>query len=274
VGGRAQPGLTAQPELTAYPRPVRRALLEPLVFSSAWVAAAAAALACAAALAMDSRPTVPVVGLAFCGTLVIYNVDRLRDLPRDRVTAPRRSAFVERWRHALVGLVAVAALVSVVFGWRLGPAAIALLAPVLFAGLLHRRLKRFAAWKPVYLSAAWTLVVVGLPAIAAAAPQHLPWIAAITGVTIVANAIASNLRDDEAWATRFGAAVPVRIARGCAVLAILGGLAAPGSVRPLLLLPLATLLALLRFRSDELYGLVVVDGALLVGALLALPLLG
>jgi hypothetical protein len=42
-------------------------------------------------------------------------------------------------------------------------------------------------------------------------------------------------------------------------------------VRPLVCIPLATLAALAFFRADERYGLVVVDGALWAGALLALP---
>jgi hypothetical protein len=44
-------------------------------------------------------------------------------------------------------------------------------------------------------------------------------------------------------------------------------LAAPAGQRALLGIPALELLALLRFRADERYGLVVVDGALGLGAL-------
>jgi len=65
---------------------------------------------------------------------------------------------------------------------------------------------------------------------------------------------------------------PLRIARGCAALGIACALAAPTGVRPLGLVPLATLAALVPFHPGERYGLVTVDGALLIGALGALPL--
>ena len=252
---------------------MRGALLDPLVFSSAWVGAAAAALSTATALAMGAQPVASAVGLAFCGTLVVYNVDRLRDLPRDRATSPLRSAFVTKHRRALGTLALLAALASVALALRCGPTAIALLAPVLAAGLFHRRLKRFGWWKPFYVSAAWTAVVVGLPAVLATEPRHVGWIVSLLGATIVANVVASNVRDGEARSARVGAGVPLRIARGCAVLAILTAIFAPAAARALLPVPLATLAALAAFRDDERYGLVVVDGALLVGALLALPLL-
>ncbi len=254
-------------------QPRLRSWLGPIVFSSAWVAAAAAALSAATALAMRARPSASALALAFCGTFVVYNVDRLRDLPRDRKTSPLRSAFVTTHRRALTAITALAGAASVALAFQLGPRAIALLAPVLAAGLLHRRLKRFGWWKPVYVSAAWTAVVVGLPAAIAVGPRHLPWIGAIVGATVVANVIASNLRDGEAFSARFGARVPLRVASGFAAFASLCGVAAPDAVRPLLLVPLLTLAALAKFRADEHYGLVVVDGALLLGALLALPLL-
>lgn len=256
-----------------YPPAVRDSLFLPLVYSSAWVSAAATALAAAAALAMRSHPHPSTLLLVFCGTLVIYNVDRLRDLERDRTTSPLRSAFVTAHRGELIGLAAAAAVASIPLGLLAGTGAIALLAPVLAAGLLHRRLKRFGWWKPWYVSGAWTAVVVGLPAVVATAPEHVAWIAALVGTTLAANVIASNLRDDEAVSARFGRRAPLHIASGCALLSTGIALAAPPALRPLLLLPLLTLASLVRFHKGELYGLVVVDGALLLGALLALPLL-
>lgn len=247
--------------------------LDPLVFSSVWVASAAAALSLATALAMRTRPNVATLLLIFCGTLVVYDVDRLRDLRRDRVTSPLRSAFVAAHRRALVSTVLLAGAASLVLAPPQGPRALVLLAPVLAAGLLHRRLKQHGWWKPLYVSAAWTAVVVGLPAVVSPWPRDPCWSGAIVGATLVANVIASSLRDDEAWSARFGAGVPLRIARGVALLAVLVAAVAPAPVRSLLPIPLLTLAALAGFRADERYGLVVVDGALLVGALLALPLL-
>ena len=244
-----------------------------LAFSSLWVAAAAAALCTAASVAMGLRPSAWAVGLAAAGTLVVYNVDRLRDLERDRTTSPDRSAFVAAHRTPLLVLVGLAALASAGLALRFGLGGIALLAPVLAVGLLHRRLKRHVWWKPLYVTAAWTVVTVGLPTQTGPA-RHVVWVAAIVAATVFANVIASNLRDGEAVSVRLGPGAPLFIARSLALLAALCALAAPAGVRALVVLPLVLLATLLRFRADERYGLVVVDGALLVGALVALPLLG
>jgi 4-hydroxybenzoate polyprenyltransferase len=243
-----------------------------MAFTSLWVAASAGALCAAASRALGAEPSVALVALAAAGTVVVYNVDHLRDVERDLATSPRRTAFVQRWRAALIALSAAAALVAGALTWLAGPRAIALLAPIAATGLLHRRLKRFAWWKPLYVSAAWTAVVVGLPLAAGAPARHTAWVAAIASVTIAANVIASNLRDREAPAARFGARVPLRLARGLALAASGLALAAPAGVRSLAPVPLATLAALAGFRPTELYGFIAVDGALLAGALIALAL--
>jgi 4-hydroxybenzoate polyprenyltransferase len=248
-------------------------LFELLAFTALWVAASATALCAAAGRAMGARPAVAVLAIAAAGTVFVYNVDRLRDVARDRATSPRRTAFVERWRGPLVAFTIGAAAVAAGLALRAGPAAIALLAPIAAIGLLHRRLKRFAWWKPFYVSGAWTAVVVGLPAATGASARDVPWIAAIVGATIGANVIASNLRDREApAAVRFGPRVPMRIARGLALAATALALAAPDGARSLAPIPLATLAALAAFRPTELYGFIAVDGALLAGALVSLAM--
>ena len=246
--------------------------LEGLAFSSLWVAAAAAALCAATGRALGVAPDATPLALAAAGTFVVYSVDRLRDLARDRDTSPRRTAFVEAARTPLALGAALAAAAAAVLAWRAGPPVWALLAPVAGLGFFHRRLKRFVWWKPFYVSGAWTAVVVGLPAAAAppGAPRPLGWVVAVVALTVLANVIASNVRDDEAPSARFGPGVPLGLARGLAVVALLLALAAPPPVKPLAMLPLATGAALAAFHPGELYGLLTVDGALLLGALGAL----
>jgi len=246
--------------------------LDALAFSSLWVAAAAGALCAASARAMGLTASAATLGLAVCGTLVVYNVDRLRDLDRDRATTPLRSAWVEAHRPWMVATTGIAMLLAFLLALRAGGRAIALLAPVLLLGTLHRRLKRFALWKSFYITLAWVAVTVGLPAVTGPAPRHVGWTTAALFATILANVIVSNVRDGEAVSALLGEGVPLRIARGCAVLGIACALAAPTSVRPVGLVPLATLVALVPFHPGERYGLVTVDGALLFGALGALPL--
>jgi hypothetical protein len=245
------------------------ALVDALAFSSLWVAAAAGALCAAASLAMGAAPALPVVGIAVAGTLFVYNVDRLRDVERDRATTPERSAFVARHRGALTGLAGAAVATSLAFALRVGAGPALLLLPVLAAGLAHRRLKRIPFAKSAYVTAAWLLVVVALPAVAGPATANAAWTAGVLGAAVFANAIASNVRDAEAAVARVGARPALNAARALAGVGVLLGAAAPPPVRPLLAVPLATLATLLAFREGERYGLIVVDGALLAGALLA-----
>ena len=247
-------------------------LLDAVVFSSLWLAAAAAVLVAASSRALGAPVDPASAALAACGTLVVYNVDRLRDTRRDLVTAPERTRFVQAHRRALVALTLLAGVASAALASRLGHAAALLLASVLLVGLLHRRLKRAALIKPLYVTAAWLAVVVGLPCYTASQPLRVGWVLASLGCALLANAIASNLRDDEAGTPGSRRARALRVARGTALVGIVAALSGPPEVRALSAVPLATLAVLLPFHPGERYGLVAVDGALLAGALLALTL--
>jgi len=243
--------------------------LDALVFSSVWVAAAAGALATASSFAMGVPVSIPAVGLAFTGTLVVYNVDRLRDIERDRATTPQRSAFVDRHGGGLALLAGGAGLAASVFAIFAGPRVWLLLAPVLALGLLHRRIKHLTFGKSAYITAAWIAVVVLVPAAIGPNATAIGWAAAFSASAIFANSIACNIRDREVAAALLGERRALFVARACAVCGCLLGLIAPAPARSLVALPLTTLLVLLPFRPSERYGLVVVDGALLVGAVIA-----
>jgi hypothetical protein len=248
-------------------RPRRRSrLLDALAFSSLWVAAAAAALAAACSLAMGVPVAAAAVGLAFAGTLVVYNVDRLRDLDADRTTAPDRSAFVAEHGGALALLTLAAAAGSLVFALAAGPRAWAVLVPILGLGLLHRRIKHLGFGKSAYITGAWLGVVAGVPAVIDPAATQLAWALGITAPALFANAVASNVRDADVAAARFGPRPALGVARACAALGVAVAAAAPMPARSLIAVPAATLLALLPFRPGERYGLLLVDGALLAGA--------
>jgi hypothetical protein len=247
--------------------------LDALAFSSLWVALAASALVWATSLALGAPPSVSLVALVFGGTLVVYGVDRLRDMTRDAAVAPRRTTFVAQHRRPLAMLVGLSALVSVGAAGALGWRPVALLLPVLGLGLLHRRIKRFAWAKSAYVVLAWLMVVVGLPALTIPSATDWPWAALVLGPSLLANAIASNVRDHEAGVRWWGARRALSAARTAAVAGVVLGAAAPVALRALGIVPLATLVALGPFRADERYGLLVVDGALLAGGAAAVLVL-
>jgi len=248
-----------------------------VLFSGIWPAVVASALVavCDRALGGESVPSSTpwgAMGLAATGTLLVYNIDRLRDLDRDQPSAPARTAFVEQHRRRLVGLSALAGLASLPLAMLQPPLAWWLCAMALALGLLHRRLKGHLAGGVIYVTAAWLMVVVGLPAVGRSPweidASSLVWVSITMGLIISANLLGSELRELEPG--------PRTLRR----LQIARVLAAAGSLWPSLepstgaLVPVGacTFLALLWFRFDERYGLGVLDGALLLGALLGLAL--
>jgi hypothetical protein len=254
-------------------------MLDAFAFSSALVACAALALTAASALALGLAAEPAVLALAFCGTLVVYCVDRVRDLARDAQTSPLRSAFVARHRRALLALAGAAVCAALAAGAAAGTPVVAVAAAVAACGFAHRRLKRFAWAKPIYLTSAWTAVAVGMPAAAALGARTpetasvlaaaLARVALIVGATVQANVVLSNLRDAEGIAGRVGERWARALAAGFVALALAAALLGPPAQRGLAALPAATALAIAAFRPGERYGALAVDGALLLGATLA-----
>jgi hypothetical protein len=260
------------------------ASLEALAFSAVLPASVAGALVMAAGFSLVGEALYFSAGMAFAGTLVVYNVDRLRDLERDRRASPRRSEFVSRHRHMLVGLVALGSAGAAVLGWRAGPATALLCASVLLPALLHRRIKHHPDAKALYVTAAWVTVTVGLPGIRALQVRvpdalaselslvgdvggRIALIACIYAAAIGANLIASNVRED---GDQTAGRRAVWRARGLAAIGVLIAIAAPPPLGALGWIPLAQLAGLIAFRVEERTRLIVVDGCLLLGALAAL----
>ncbi|MBW2385632.1 MAG: hypothetical protein JRG92_18530 [Deltaproteobacteria bacterium] len=247
-------------------------LLDVVAFSGALPAVVAAALAAATGTVLvpdsQSGALATVAGLAAAGTLVIYSVDRLRDLERDRETAPGRTHFVQTHRRYVLAATVAGAAACVPLALRMPPGVWALCAGVLTLGLWHRRLKGRAPWKVLYVAAAWLGVVVGLPVVAGggAALRPLAAVLAALGVTIAANLLASDLREHSLTRARQR---DLAIARALAIAGTLFCLL-DRRTWALIPIPLFEALSLLGFRTSERYGLVVVDGALLVGAGLSL----
>jgi hypothetical protein len=208
------------------------------------------------------------LALAGAGTFLVYNVDRLRDLTRDRGSSPARTAFVERNQRVLIGLCVAAALTSALCAWSQPPWAWLLLGIAFGLGIFHRRLKGHPAFGILYVALAWVIVVVGLPVVQGPPGSHLGADIALTAATlgfvIAANLVGSELREAEP-----GPSTDTRL-KTARFLALGGLLVSWMAPDPLLPIALANLVALLFFRPSERYGLGVLDGAILAGALIGL----
>ncbi len=256
------------------------AALDGLAYSSSLAGLVAGALVLSVTLAMGHPVDAGLTILALAGTVAVYNVDRLRDLERDRTLAPARSAFVDEHSRTLRVLTAAAMLACALCGTQLSTAGFGICAAVLGLGLAHRRLKRLRGIKTVYLVCSWLLVTVGLPAVGgrqspAIDAERLFWVAAIIGPAVTANLLASNLdrgreaRTPAPKAKRRKLAVSIATAGLGMAFALVG----PESVRPLGAVAAAQFVALVRYREGEAYLARTVDGSLLAGAALAIALL-
>ena len=244
--------------------------IDAIGFGNGVVAAAAAALAAAASRAMELRPDPWVLLLAASGTLVVYGLDRMRNVARDGAKAPLRTAWVERHRRTLLATTGFATACALTAGVLCGPRVIAVAAGVAALGLAHRRIKHLVFGKPAYLILSWTVVAVVLPLARDPGGRHVAWVAGVVALAMWANVILSNLKDREGAAAFFGA----RMARRAAFFWSLAGtglaLAGPASVAVLAPIPALTFVAVLFFRPSERYAVWAVDGALLAGSVVSL----
>jgi 4-hydroxybenzoate polyprenyltransferase len=252
--------------------------MEGLAFSGGLAAAIGAALSGAASLAIGAPDALTWAILTASGTFIVYALDRLRDVDRDGVTSPLRTAFVVRNRkrlYAAVGLTAIGFVVALLDA----PRSIVLLCIAIGGiGLLHRRLKENAALKVAYVSLAWVAACVGMPWFASGREHAGLWVGAILLGGLAANLIASNSRKPgppPGKAFDPGNEVMVLwVARAMAFTGIVIAVAAPETLRPLLWIPACEGLALAAFQPTERYGQFAVDGGLLLGALAATAHLG
>lgn len=258
--------------------PLGRAL-DLLAFTGLWPAAVAAGLVAACADVLVDAPALGprVVGMALAmgGTLVVYNVDRLRDIEGDRRTAPERSRFVDGHRESLAALAVASAGACIPLAMMLPPPSWWVCAAALGLGLFHRRLKgRRPGFAIFYVTLAWVAVVVGIPA-AVFVQDKAGIVTALLAASAVGPAIAANLMASELRGEPHGPARRRRL-RVAGAIALAGclGVAGDPATRPLLAIPLCALASVAGFRNHERYGLLVLDGALFAGALAAMALSG
>lgn len=248
---------------------------EGIAYSSALAALVGGAMTWAVGQALASPRLARDAALVACGAFLIYNVDRLRDLARDHPGSPRRTAFVLRHRPRLVGAAAVVGLGLLALLAAAPASSLALCLAVGSIGLLHRRLKQDLRFKIAYVAGAWTAACVGLPWLARhgagdGSGGALAWSILFAGAALVANLIASNLRDAKRGAAGWSPTTGIVVARTVAIAAAAAAGLAPGGVASLAWIPAAEAVSLCFFRPSERFGHLAVDGALLLGALIAI----
>ena len=277
---------------------VRRALplrlLDALLYSSGWLAAAAGAQTAASLRlwpgALGTVAGQHVVVLVFAATLLTYNLDAA--LPFKHRQPPGtsgRKAWQQRHRPAMLGLAAAAALTGAYLlladGWvhflpvllPLAALAIGYSWPVLPWRGRWRAIREVPLLKVFLIAGVWAAVTVGLPALA----LHRPLASALGLLVqrlclVVALAIVFDIRDYSrdrlaglrTFPTQFGVAGAKTVSLAFLGLAVglgLGRGAPPLAVLPPAGLAAAVILAAEETRSDYFFALLT-DGVLLVAA--------
>ena len=267
-------------------------LLDAVLYSSAWLAAAAAAQTAAT---LHQWPPLGTAGfrllaMVFAATLLVYNLDAALPFKhREPAGTSARKAWQQRHRRALLVLAAGAAAgagyLFLADGWA---AYLPLLLPLAALALLYswplgrwagrpRALREVPLLKGALIAGVWTAVTVGLPALAA----HHP-LAAVGGLLgqrfclVLALTIVFDIRDygrDRRAGIRtlpgvLGVAGARRPALGLLAASVglgLGRGAAPLAVLLPALLTALVVLSAEETRGDYFYALLT-DGLLLVQA--------
>ncbi|MFC7666454.1 hypothetical protein ACFQT0_02710 [Hymenobacter humi] len=266
-------------------------LLDAVLYSSAWLAVAAAAQTAAT---LHQWPPLAAGGyhllaLVFAATMLVYNLDAALPFKhREPAGTSARKAWQQRHRLLLLGLATGAAAVAGFFfadgWWRYFP----LLTPLVGLALLYswpvwrwrgrpHALREVPLLKGFVIAAVWTAVTVGLPALLLGRPVQA--VAGLLGqrfCLIMVITIVFDIRDygrDRRAGTRtfpgvLGIAWAKRLALAFLVASVALGLArgaAPLAVVLPALLSAAVVYAAEETRGDYFYALLT-DGLLVVQA--------
>jgi hypothetical protein len=220
-----------------------------LVHSGIWVGACAVALLLAAARSMGSDPSWPLIAVVGLGTVAVYGFDRWSVL----------RAGTPFW--------VLPALPAAILGLRLSVGAVAILVCVCCLALVHARLRHLPWAKPLYITAAWIGVVIGLPWVLRG-PGPIPVVLTPLALAVVANVLGCDAVDREAEAAQVDPRKVWWLARILALTGVVVGLMSPGA-QAIAVVPAVLLLALIPWPSSRRWAERGLDGALLVGAMLA-----
>ncbi len=259
-----------------------------LVFTNLYVALCGASLTSASYALLDTAPRIDaVVGVVFCCTLVIYNLDRLIEPnPGDSL----HEQWVERHRKPLWALTALAGVGTAVLAVLLQtPALISLLVagvvavgycvPVMPGRQRWMRLKELPGAKLLLIAGVWTYATAGLPMIEAQVGFGAQAAAVLSARLLFIAAVALPFdvpdmkRDQQSGIATLPTLIGVRSTRRAAIVLALAS-ACVGAFNPLpfgaavILSALLTAALLLALRADRGpgYFMVALDGMLLVQA--------
>ncbi len=239
-------------------------IIEFLGYTGSIAAMLATALAIYTFIFLNTGINYMLLVLIFCGTLVIYNIDHLRDVNFDQATNPQRVNFIIHNKSLIYLLTGLSILVSILTIYYLGFNILPILVIPFIFGLLHRRIKSNPLISATYITLSWLIVTVWLPAYVAGKLNDVVLLAIVIGIFLFCNAYTSSLRK-KSYAVKH-----VRYLIYISLLDLLIILVLRGNYTGIIPASLFTTLALTNYMDDENYELIFFDGLQLSGTIISI----
>ncbi len=239
-------------------------LIEFLAYTGTIAAMLATSIAIFTFLFLGTGINYILLVLIFCGTLVIYNLDHLKDINSDKATNPKRVNFIINNKRLIYLITGISMILSVSAVYYFGIKLIPIIALPFLLGIVHRIIKNSPLFSAVYITLSWLMITVFLPAYLTDKPKEIIILSIIAGIFLFCNAYASSIRQ------KFYAKKYVRYLLYLSLLNLLIILVLRGSYIGILPASIFTTMALSNYMDDENYEVILLDGMQLLGTIISI----
>lgn len=234
-------------------------LIEVLAYTGTIAALLATSLAVFTFLFLDSGINYILLVLIFSGTMVIYNLDHLKDIRSDKTTNPKRVNFIVRNKVLIYLITLLSIILSVLAVYYLGIKLIPLIILPFLLGLIHSIIKNSPLFSAVYITLSWLMITVYLPAFLTDNPKKVIILSIVIGIFLFCNAYGASIRQ-KYYANKYA-----RYLLYLSLLNIVIVLILRGSYIGILPAAFFTTIALTNYMDDENYEIIFFDGLQLSG---------
>ena len=239
-------------------------LIESLAYTGTIVAMLASSLAIFTFLFLNSEINYILLVLIFCGTLVIYNLDHLKDINSDKNTNPKRVNFIKDNTRLIYLITGLSMLLSLLAVYHLGIRILPIIVLPFLLGLIHRIIKNSPLFSALYITLSWLMITLYLPAFLTDNPKNIITLSIIVAIFLFCNAYASSIRKKH-YAEKYA-----RYLLYLSLLNIVIILILRGSYIGILPASFFTTLALTNYMDDENYEVIFFDGLQLSGTVISI----
>ncbi len=242
-------------------------LIESLAYTGTIAAMLAVSLAIFTFLFLGTDINYILIVLIFCGTLVIYNLDHLKDINSDKNTNPKRVNFIIRNKRLIYLITGLSMILSLLAVYNLGIKLLPIILLPFLLGIMHRIIKNSPLFSAVYITLSWLMITVYLPAYLTDNPKEIIILSILVGIFLFCNAYTSSLRQ-KSYAKKYARYLLYLSLLNLVIILILRG-----SYIGILPASFFTSMALTNYMDDENYEVILLDGMQFLGTVFSILLL-